>query len=84
MHTAYSGSADLGGVHVTVTIDNVDTSKWIGTVTGARAAEPFEDGLVTVRLLDQPRPGWTAQATVERLPGGSVRLIGTRSFYSSR
>jgi len=83
MRTPYAGRADVGDVTVTLTIENVDTLHWDGEVTGAVFADWFRNGPVTVTLLDQPRPGWSASAVAERHADGSGHLIGTRHFRSS-
>jgi hypothetical protein len=80
MQTPYSGRADLGDVEVVVAIPNVDVRDWLGEVSGARPAESFRDGPVTVVLLDQPRPGWFATAHVERRRDGSGCLTGASRF----
>jgi hypothetical protein len=80
MRTPYSGRADLGDVVVTVAIENVDTLHWDGEVDDASPGEWFRDGAVTVTLLDQPRPGWSATAVAERHADGSGHLVGTGHF----
>jgi hypothetical protein len=80
MQTPYVGRADLGGVEVTIAIENVDSRHWRGEVSDVQPVESFRDGNVTVTLLDQPRPGWRASALVERRTDGSGWLIGASSF----
>jgi hypothetical protein len=83
MRTPYAGRADLGDVVVALTIENVDTLHWDGEVADTAAAEWFRKGPVTVTLLDQPRPGWSAPAVAERHEDGSGHLVGTGHFRSS-
>jgi hypothetical protein len=80
MKTPYAGRAELGDVVVTVEIDNVDTMHWDAAVTDGTNANRFRAGPMTVTLLDQPRPGWSAIAVAERHADGSQHLIGTGHF----
>ena len=84
MRTPYTGRADVGGVACNVTIENVDTGKWIGDIDDSGPGERFEPGAVSVTLIEQPRPGWRAPAIAEQLPNGSRRLVGTGVFRSTR
>jgi hypothetical protein len=82
MRTPYAGRADLGDVVVSLTIENVDTRHWDGEVADTAPDEWFRHGPLTVTLLDQPRPGWSASAVAELQPDGSGHLIGTGHFRS--
>jgi len=83
MRTPYAGRADLGDLVVNLTIENVDVLHWDGEIAGTALTDSFCNGPLTVTLLDQPRPGWSATAVAERHADGSGRLVGTGHFRSS-
>lgn len=80
MSTPYAGRMHLGALEVTVTIADVDARRWVGELDVARPASSFAPGELTATLLDQPRPGWQCQASVEALPDGSAQLVGSKRF----
>jgi hypothetical protein len=71
----------VDGVELMVSISNVDVVPWVGEVGKIRGSKGKP---VPVTLLDQPRPGWSASATIEALPNGTARLIGKSPFVGQR
>jgi len=83
MTTPYRGQAIIGGCHADVDIANVDSSKWTGTATQLEGSAPASPETI-VKLLDQPRPGWSAHAEATVSPDGALSLQGTSHFNPER
>ena len=73
----------IGDCHAEVEIGNVDVARWTGTVTNLQeTATAFSEAIV--KLLEQPRPGWSAHATATVGPDGGLSLQGTSHFNPER
>jgi len=82
MTTPYRGRAMIGDSYADVEIGNVDVARWTGTANVQTSATAFEEAVV--KLLEQPRPGWSAHATATVSPDGALSLQGTSHFNPAR
>jgi hypothetical protein len=62
----YHGEVDLGGVLVTVVINDLDASAWAGKILSTLSASELETGAVEVELREGDREAWTARAHIDR------------------
>jgi hypothetical protein len=83
MTTPYRGRAMIGDCYADVDIGNVDVAGWTGTATNLQeSATGFAEAVV--KLLEQPRPGWSAHATATVSRDGALSLQGTSHFNPAR
>lgn len=82
--TKYRGKVELGndGPVIAVEIDNLDSPAWEAEPQGAGVIPGrTTDGDVTIRLLDGPRAGETAEAALKlHGPEPSALLVGLSAF----